>query len=72
MKERKGFAMHDMAFGIIWFAVNIAGVILTMLLPCFFPEVQAGEEVRDEVVHLSPYEGFEGERMSILYSDKAA
>lgn len=64
--------MHDMAFVIIWFAVNIAGVILTMLLPWIFPDAPAGEKARDEVVNLSPYGGFEGERRSILYSDKAA
>lgn len=64
--------MHDMAVLMIWFAMNIAGVILTMCLPQIFPDAPSGEEVRDEVVHLAPYEGFEGERMSIIYGEKAA
>lgn len=70
--ERKGFTMHDMAVLMIWCASNIAGVILTLCLPHIFPDAPGGEKVRDEVVHLAPYEGFEGERMSVLYGDKAA
>ena len=64
--------MHDMEVLMIWCASNIGGVILTMCLPQIFPDAPGGKEVRDEVVHLAPYEGFEGERMSILYSEKAA
>ncbi|GKS65650.1 hypothetical protein YTPLAS72_29540 [Nitrospira sp.] len=64
--------MHDMAVLMIWFGINIAGVILTLCLPQIFPDAPGGEVLRDEVVHLAPCEGFEGERMSILYGEKAA
>lgn len=64
--------MHDMEVLMIWFAMNIAGVILTMCLPQIFPDALGGKDVRDEVMHLASYEGFEGERMSILCDKKAA
>ena len=64
--------MHEMTALTIWFAINIAGVILTMLMPRIFPNAPHGAEAQDSVAHRSSYEDLEGDRMSIVYSDKAA
>jgi len=63
--------MHEMTVLTIWFAINIAGVILTILMPRIFPDAPHGAEARDNVAHRSSYEDLEGDHMSIVYGDKA-
>ena len=71
-KERKGFTMHEMTVLTIWFAINIAGVILTMLMPRIFPDAPRKVEKRDNVVQMSAYENLEGGSLLMVYDDKAA
>lgn len=64
--------MHDMTSLTIWFAANIAGVILTMLMSRIFPDAPRKVEKRDNLVQMSAYENLEGGSMLMIYGDKAA
>jgi hypothetical protein len=64
--------MHEMTALTIWLALTIAGMMLTLLMPRIFPDAPHGAEARDNSAHRSSYEDLEGDRMSIVYGDKAA
>lgn len=64
--------MHEMTSVTIWFALYVAGAILTMLLPRIFPDAPGKGEERDNVVQMPAYERLEGGNILMVYGDKAA
>ncbi len=64
--------MHEMTSVMIWFALYVAGAILTMLMPRVFPDAPGKVEERDNVVQMSAYESLEGGNILMVYGDKAA
>ena len=49
--------MHDAALLVIWFSVNIGGMILTMFIPHIFSEVPKTEGLQDHVARVQSGEG---------------
>lgn len=44
--------MHEMAILVVWFSVNIGGMILTMFIPHLFPDAPKSEEQHGRVAHV--------------------
>ncbi|MBK9307502.1 MAG: hypothetical protein IPM58_10540 [Nitrospira sp.] len=64
--------MHESAIVVIWFALQIAGFILTMLMPQIFPDAPREVEEQNNVLPMSTYEKLEEGSLLMVYGDKAA
>ena len=64
--------MHDVTLLVIWFSVNIGGMILTMFIQHIFSDVPKAEGLRDHVTHLSLGEGRQEQRVLVSEIGEAA
>jgi hypothetical protein len=71
-KERKGRVMHEVAVLTIWFALNIAGMMLTMLMSHICADSPGSRRKHDQLVRVPSEDGITEERTAMVRMGKAA
>ncbi|OQW31581.1 MAG: hypothetical protein A4E19_08185 [Nitrospira sp. SG-bin1] len=64
--------MHEVAVLIVWFALNIAAMILTMLMPHVFADSPGSRKKHDQPVLVLSEDGITEERTAMVPIGKAA
>ena len=64
--------MHEVAVLIIWFALNIAGMMVTMFLPHIVADSSKSGNTRDQLGQVRSAEGMAEERVAMVRMGKAA
>jgi hypothetical protein len=64
--------MHEVAVLAIWFGLNIAVMMLTMLLPHIFADSPGSGRKQDRLVRVHSGEGIREERAAMVQIGKAA
>lgn len=64
--------MHEVAVLTIWFALNIAGMLLTMFLPHIFADARGTGRKLDQLVRVPSEEDILDERAAMVRIGKAA
>jgi hypothetical protein len=64
--------MHEVAILTIWFALNIAGMMVTMLMSHVFSDSPRSRRKHDQLVQVPSGEGLTEERTAMVRMGKAA
>jgi len=64
--------MHEGAVLTIWFALNIAGMMLTMMMPHIFADARGTGRKHDQLARVPSEEGTLEERAAMVRIGKAA